>query len=145
VKEKNSVHQERNKHIRITLQLIGIAGGLYGLFLVGLSLMYLKDAFFMKTGSTGGYVFSSLWFIGGIYLVYVGYILIIRFSKNAIKHLCFVISFIIAVRLPQFLREVGSIPYSRETEILFQTTSTIIAILFYILSSKLFIKWCSMK
>jgi hypothetical protein len=146
VKEINSSIQRRYRYTKIILQLLGVTGGLYGLFLVGLVVLYVKDLFSGETRSfTDHFAFALCFSISGIYLILVAYFTLMRFSKASIKHLCFILAFIIAVSLFRLIGLMQRNQYTRETEVVFGGMAIIIAILFYILTSKMFIKWCSMK
>ena len=128
----------KSKYIKIFLQLLGLSEGLYGVLFVGSSLISLKEMI-LDSVEGGSYILTIIKLFVGFYLVYVAYLVLFRFSKTAIRNLCFIISFFIGIRLPAIIMENYDV-YSSGS-MLYQILFLISAVLFYIIGSKLFIKW----
>lgn len=80
-------------YIRATLQGIALCGGLFGLFLV-----YMSVDFLISGGPITGLLmtipFSLLFALPGIYLMYVSYLVVKKFSIRAIEHFSFILTMI---------------------------------------------------
>src|SRR4030042_3463838 len=94
----------KSKCIKIFLQLLGLSEGLYGVLFVGSSLISLKEMI-LDSVEGGSYILTIIKLFVGFYLVYVAYLVLFRFSKTAIRNLCFIISFFIGIRLPAIIME----------------------------------------
>jgi hypothetical protein len=130
----------KNRYIKLFLRLLGLVGGFYGIFFVGSALICLKETI-LNPAQGGSYVLYIIRLLVGIYLIYVAYLALFRFSKKAIRNLCFIIAFFIGIRLPGDIIMENYNVYSLG-HVLFQILCIVSAVLFYIIGSKLFIKWC---
>jgi hypothetical protein len=97
----------------------------------------------LKSAEGGSYILSSIRFFVGFYLVYVAYLALFKFSGKAIKNLYLVLAFFIAIRLPGTI--MGNYYIYSLGHLLYQIMFIILGILFYVIGSELFIKWCLEK
>jgi hypothetical protein len=126
------------------LQLIGIILGLVALVEIGFGLFFVSDLvqsrmeFRYEHFITGFFIFL---FCTGIYSLYVAYIVAMRFSKTAIKHLCFLFSLIVFIYFPR----IAGNPHATKMRLLLDGLSVIVAVLVYFISVKVLIRWWSKK
>lgn len=126
------------------LQLIGIILGLVALVEIGFGLFFVSDLvqrrmeFRHEHFITGFFIFL---FCTGIYSLYVAYIVVMRFSKTAIKHLCFALALIVFMYFPR----IAGNPHATKMRLLLDGLSVIVAVLFYIISVKMLLRWWSLR
>jgi hypothetical protein len=134
-----SNYNNKFKIYKFVLQIIATAVGLSGLFII----VFISSIYITLLSAThklvaeGLLVFNFILLIG-IYFIYIAYCSLIRFSDEAIKHICACISIIIAVFLPNFISKIFHLSIPIEATI--GLISIFIAIIFYVVTSKLLIK-----
>ncbi len=134
-----------NKFIyaKIIIQILGAGLGFYGLFycevsLIGINVLYLHRDLSGQFSN----LFNSMMvivFIIGLYYIITAYRLVMKFSKNGIKHFFICFSIIIAMDMPHKINKMYHFAPLTEAKIF--PLYIISAIIFYIVTSKLLLKW----
>ena len=97
--------KERCDYVRIILQVLAVAGGVMGLMYLYIAVHFIFLVILEPKGSAGyRIVFSVMFLLFGIYLLFVCFIMLKRFSIKSINHFSVVLAFIFLGVAGSFVR-----------------------------------------
>lgn len=124
------------------LRILGLAIGLFGVFILSFFLWYVYELALESSSQSKLNVILLIFGVVGVYFLRVAYQVLVKgLSQSAIKHVCAIVSVIIALKVPLLLKMAIPIDSSRQVDALVRVAAALGGFFIYRLLSRGVIAW----